>query len=745
MRHVIAILFGAAFTVGTSAALGRLILSRLRSSLDREEEALFGFLAGAALTSLAVFLLCLIHQARSSVFLAGGMVVIFVAARKVGHASWPIESASSEAPRQKPLHSAPRNWNLVFPVILAVFSLIYFVNALAPETSPDGSGYHLGNVARTWRAHGFVWDYHSMYSYLSQGLEMLFLVAYSFGRHSAAALVHFVFQLTLALLIVCYGRRYGFPNAAWCAAILVYASPVVGRAGTAAYNDLAAAALVFAVFYLLQVWRETSETALLVLIGLLSGFGFAVKYTAGLTLPFAAGFLWWHSRAEPHRWRRLAIMIAASTVGIVPWIARDWIWVQNPVAPFANQWFPNPYFHVGMEEAYLFDLSHYPSIQHFWQVPWMLLVRGRDTGGILGPIFFLAPIALLALRKSVGRQLLLAALVFAIPAHFNTGTRFLIPALPFVSLAVAFVLANSPPALLAIALVHAAAGWPGVLSRYCDPTAWRVRNIPVAAALRVEPEAKYLGEHLKDYWLKAPLETLVPPKAKIFSLNSRAEAYVDRTIVVGYESSLGNLAEDLLAAPLDRRLRPSQHQRFPFLPVSTRRVRVVQTASAGEFWSIGELHVYLRGRELPRAPEWRVHASPNPWDAVLAFDNSLATRWTSWQSMSPGMFVAVDFGQAEVIDEVALDRAPEPESKLQVEVPDPRGRWVPLTDTFEASVLDVPAGLRRAATLAMKAHGIRYLLVSDADFFASDMRKYPSFWGVTELYSNETARLYLIN
>jgi hypothetical protein len=53
--------------------------------------------------------------------------------------------------------------------------------------------------------------------------------------------------------------------------------------------------------------------------------------------------------------------------------------------------------------------------------------------------------------------------------------------------------------------------------------------------------------------------------------------------------------------------------------------------------------------------------------------------------------------------------------------------------------------LRRAATLAMKAHGIRYLLVNDADFFASDMRKYPSFWGVTELYSNETARLYLIN
>jgi hypothetical protein len=272
-----------------------------------------------------------------------------------------------------------------------------------------------------------------------------------------------------------------------------------------------------------------------------------------------------------------------------------------------------------------------------------------------------------------------------------------------------------------------------------------VRNIPIAAALRLEPEARYLPEHLKDYSMKVPLETLVPPKAKIFSLDSRAEAYLDRTIAVGYESSLGNLALELLAAPLDRKVRPAQRQRFPFLPVSTRRVRIVQTASGGEFWSISEFHVYSRGREVPRAPDWRVDAKPNPSDAPLAFDNSYATRWSSWQSMSPGMFVAIDFGKAEVIDEISLDRAPEPESKLQVEVEDGRGRWVPLTDSFEASVLDVPPGLRRAATLEMKSRGIRYLFVNDTDFFAEDMRKYPSFWGVTELRSTETARLYVIN
>ena len=61
-----------------------------------------------------------------------------------------------------------------------------------------------------WRNHGFAWDYHSMYAYLSQGTEMLFLVAFTFGRHSAAALVHFTYLCTLPLLMVCWGRRFGF-------------------------------------------------------------------------------------------------------------------------------------------------------------------------------------------------------------------------------------------------------------------------------------------------------------------------------------------------------------------------------------------------------------------------------------------------------------------------------------------------------------------------------------------------------
>ena len=55
--------------------------------------------------------------------------------------------------------------------------------------------------------------------------------------------------------------------------------------------------------------------------------------------------------------------------------------------------------------------------------------------GVLGPVFLLAPIALLALRRREGRQLLLAAAVFGSTYLGNIGARFLIPPLPFVALA----------------------------------------------------------------------------------------------------------------------------------------------------------------------------------------------------------------------------------------------------------------------------------------------------------------------
>jgi len=701
MREVANILFGAAFTVAVSVALGTLLFARLRLTLYRWEAALFQFVAGAGCLSFLVAILCTLHLARKGVFQWGGLIAIALAV-------W----QARRAPRRKSLPAVPLTWMAAFYLIFSAFIIYYFFTALAPEVSPDGNGYHLGNVIHIWHHHGFDWDYPNMYAYLSQGMEMLFLVAFSFGRHSAAALVHFTWFCTLPLLMVCWGRRFGYVKASLFAAILIFASPVIAKSGVSAYNDLAAATLIYAVFYLLQVWDETKSSNLLIIIGLLAGSAYGVKYTAFLALPFAIGWVCFTNRRSPN-WRHLACLVLPALVMVAPWVLRNWFWVGNPFAPFFNSWFPNPYYHPGMERIYAEGLRHYTGIKHYWEIPLQLTLRGGLVEGMFGPVFLLAPVALFALRLKSGRRLLLAALVFALPAYLNTGARFLIPAAPFLALAMGIGLAEIPGALPVLALFHALVCWPPILSTYCDPWDWRISSSPVRVALRLDPVAPFIRNNIGDFLLKIPIELEVPPGERIFSFSGRPEAYIDRDIVVAYESTLGNLGQDILWTPQAHN--PANALHFKFLPVTTKGVRVVNIASGTEFWTVAEMRLRSQGGELPRSPGWRLSAWPNGWEVQLAFDNSYATRWSTWQAIAPHARIQVEFPTAQRLDELVLECDPAWTARLQVEVLSNDGRWVALTDTPEVVKGDFPPGIRRAAARDMKALGFRYLLVNQGD------------------------------
>jgi hypothetical protein len=510
---------GAAFTVAVCLALGSLLLRRLRLDFHRLEAGLFAFVTGSACLSLAVFVLCVIHQARLGVFLSGG----------AGAVGWAVWKARQDRPRL-PLPAVPRAWLLVFTAVFAAFFVCYFCNALAPEISPDGSGYHLGNVARDLRHQGFAWDYHSIYASLPQGMEMLFLVAFAIGRHPAAAMVHMTFQAVLPLFILCYGRRFGFPRVGAFAGMVMYACPVAGIDGISAYNDLAVATLLFAGFYLIQVNYEANEPNVMFLIGFICGFSYAVKYTAGLAFPLAAGFT---------RGRRFLALSLGAAVTAVPWLLRNWIWLGNPAAPFLNAWFPNPYWTAAAEHQYLAGLRQYPVFQSYWNFSLQVTVLGGLVPGMIGPALLLLPLALLALRHPHGRRLLLAGAVYSTPALLNTEVRFLIPAIPFFALALGLAMENSWGALPAVALLQAFLCWPAIMDTYCDRNAWRVRGFPFRAALRLEPESQYIASHVGDYALKAAIDQAVPVHGRIFSFAGRAAAYLDRDIIVGYESTQG--------------------------------------------------------------------------------------------------------------------------------------------------------------------------------------------------------------
>jgi hypothetical protein len=738
MPQALYILFGAAFTVAVCLALGLILLRALSLEFYRQEELLFAFLAGAPCLSLIVFLLAALGLARKGVFLAVGLVAIGLSLRRAG-SLWVGLLFRESFPR------LPRFWRVVFGTVFTVFALLCFFHAMAPEMSPDGSTYHLGLVARYLREHGFHRITTNMYANLSQGVEMLFLFAFAFGRHSAAALVHFAFLITLPLAMLSYARRFGLPVAGAAGALLVFVSPVVGIDGASAYIDVAVAAVLFGLFYLLQIWDQYRKPALLVLIGLLAGFGYAAKYTAFLAVPYALGFVAWKLlRARRPLLRPLLVIALCAAAMMIPWLAKNALWLNNPFSPFLNSLFPNPYVHISFEQEYVQLMRNYGELPSRWRIPVELTVRGGALCGLLGPLFLLAPMALLALRYPAGRRLLVAAVLFGLPYYANIGTRFLIPALPFLSLAMGLAVAPWKHAAAVLVLAHAVLSWPDVMRTYSKDYAWRLDKILIRQAFRIEPEESYLTRKMPTYPMTRLIEDKVPPDGKVFMFSPLPEAYTSRDLLVGYQSAFSNTVSDILLTPVIREYQPTWQYRFRFPAQPLKKIRVLQTAAGGpDQWSVTELRVFLNEEELPRSPFWRLRAQPNPFDVQMAFDNSPVTRWRSWQSLFPGMFVEVDFGRAEKLDTVVLEAsADQHKIRLKLEGQDASGNWGTLLEAPQQAELPPPSGLRRAAVAEVRARGIGYLVVSDSDFGADNFRKNVLVWGLRLVGERNRTRLY---
>ena len=383
--------------------------------------------------------------------------------------------------------------------------------------------------------------------------------------------MHYGFLIALVFLVLSYGRRIGRPAVGVAAAIFVYTCPVVLRDATTAYIDVALATVLFALFYLLQVWDESRDARLLVPIGILAGFGYAVKYTAFLAVPYAVGFVAWKMwRARKPLLRPVLVVALLAAFMFLPWMLKNWIEVVNPLSPLANHIFPNPYVHISFEDFWRRYLSTY-DIHSRWQIPLEVTVKGAQLDGFLGPLFLLTPLALLALRFREGRQLLLAGLVFGATYFSNIGTRFLIPVVPFVSLALALAVANLPWVLLALVAADAIACWPAMYLTYCTPGAWRIEDAPVEAALRRQSEEAYLSQD-PDYKIVRMIGRVVPPGDRIFAIGQGGRSYLPREMVIGYQGAANEVMQDILWTPVVAGFQPTRTLRFDFPPREFRKL-----------------------------------------------------------------------------------------------------------------------------------------------------------------------------
>ncbi len=670
------------------------------------ERLVLSFGAGAACLSTVVFALCALGLARTPWLVLSALTIGGV----FGYGfKWRISRTSV------PIH---------FWLIAAPFAAVYLVNAAAPEISPDGSFYHLGLVRRYLAHGGFSRITTDLFANLTQGCEMLFLVGYSVGRHSAAALTHCAFLMALPASLIAYGHRFSLGAAGVIAAALVFVAPVVGVDGSSAYVDVALAFAGFAAWYALELWDARCTDRYLILAGLMAGFCFAIKYTGAAAIGFALALVLWRTR----RLRPVITFLIPALIVALPWLIKNWIIVDNPVSPFFNRLFPNPYVHISFEDDLREGMRHLNGFHIDWRTPLELTIRGGLLQGTLGPAFLLTPLGLLAIRDTHGRRALGAAALFGLPWFSNAGTRFLIPALPFLALSMAITLARWPRLAATLVILNAIACWPWVLNLYCAPYNWRITRFPIAAALRLIPEQQFLDTYAPEVRFARLLQAKVPAEGVVYTAQPVMNSYTDRTILLNYGGALNERMYDVLYTVLQ----PMDRISFRFPAQELHKVRIVATGAA-RMWTVQELS------------GTRTQAEPNPWDAGLAADGRLVTSWRSWQTVHKGMYLQAEINAPGPVGFVSfLTRPADPPPPMRLDAELPSGQWHTLTSQPEREPGVPVPNLRREAMEELRRCGITHLLIHDEEPLGPDFREHLGEWRVRLAGEAAPVRLYVI-
>jgi hypothetical protein len=717
-------LFGAAFTLATAYALGNVFL-RHRPAPPEIRLAL-----GAAVESTIVFLLLLCHLAHWGAFLALGIVSIV--------AGWRFGSAQANS---EPIRIPRPAW-----IVFAAYGIWYLVNALAPEIFADGITYHLGLPAEYLRLGGFP-DRPTFYELIPQGMEMLYTVAFSFGRHAAAKLVEFAFFLGTVPLFFRIARRLGLPDlAALVAAIFYFCAPVAGLTGSSSYNDAAGVFFLLATFYLLlksgtdgtfsnfanqnlpvsntlpsdEPANSSVSTGSdpsgklenvpsvpifipeLLATGVLAGFCYAIKLPGAIVPVCAVLFV-----ATQRRWRAALLIAAGAAVMIAPWMTRDLLLTGNPFAPLMNATFPNASMHIATERELAANLRSLGNIAPA-QVPWELAFGDR-LNGTFGPLLFALPLGLFALRSRSGRLLWAGALLLALPWLTNTGARFLMPSIAVAGLALGMVLPR--PAAWAAIAIQAILCWPHVFDTWEKRYSFRLHEFPLAAALGTESKAAYLKRHVEEYSVAKMIEHATPPDSRTLALLTVANAYLDRDVAVSWQSAEADQLLDTLRLASVYSDSPTFDWRatWPEQPIRTLRFRM-PAAYAGE-WDINEVQLFSGDYRIFNSPQWILSGWPNHWEAPLAFDGNLATRWRTWETVRAGMYMDIEMGHPQRLSSAVLvTHIPVFRVSLEIYGRDAQDQWH-LLSTAPQAVPRPPQDLRLEAARALRNAGYRYLLV----------------------------------
>jgi len=281
----------------------------------RWERAVLALLLGFATLGAA-----LLGIALTGLFVPGVVAVVALAGLALPGARTAIAAMAQARPR---LPATIRGW-----VILGLIpTAIPLLAALTPDVHMDAYTYHLALPEQILRVHKFTAEGLSLARGYPLAAELIYSTAVISGRDAVAHWLDLLAFVASMCFLAGWVSRLAGPTAGWLAVGVTLTMGLVVQLAILAKNDLVAAAYpVAGVVCLARGW--------LGIAAVLFGCGGTVKWNgfvfAAVALPMFG---------------RLGIRGFLGTMGlmampVLPWFARSWLWMGDPVWPALSRWLP---------------------------------------------------------------------------------------------------------------------------------------------------------------------------------------------------------------------------------------------------------------------------------------------------------------------------------------------------------------------------------------------------------------------
>ena len=395
----------------------------------------FSFSTGVGLGTIAsaVFLLGLLGSLYSAVVLAiAAMTTILL---------WDVWKQLGEA-AVRAWRSLTWDRGLAYAVVLIVVAALALL-PLYPPVHWDATADHLSAAKIFARSHAVRSTPYLRLPVTLQLNEMLFTLALLVADDLSAQLVQFLMMMVVAAALYAWGRRLFQPRAGLWGAALWLSNPLVLWLGASGYIDDGLAMFLTLAVYAFGNWFLSRSRPWLAVSAALFGFSAAEKYLAWFPIVVVGLFLLGVA-AKERRLRDVVLFSAVLVAIAAPWYVRIAYYTGNPIWPYWGSRLGYGPWTAAEANALVTDQlwrGGGRKLGALLRLPWSLTFHDTTTfrGEYpLSPAYLLLlPLCLLAaVRNSYLRALLAATGLYTL-FWFATAqqTRYLVPALPLLSLA----------------------------------------------------------------------------------------------------------------------------------------------------------------------------------------------------------------------------------------------------------------------------------------------------------------------